>query len=40
MLVLVSEEEYELIKSGALALPEGWGAVEDLDPIELEDAGE
>ncbi len=29
------KEEYELLESGALDLPEGWGAVTDLAPIQL-----
>lgn len=34
VLVLVSKEEYELLESGALDLPEGWGAIADLALIE------
>jgi hypothetical protein len=36
VLVLVSEEEYELLESGKLDLPEGWGSVEVLEQIEFE----
>lgn len=38
VLVLVSEEEYELLKSGALDLPEGWGKVDELSEIEWENS--
>jgi hypothetical protein len=40
VLVLVSEEEYKLLSSGELELPDGWGTIADLAPIDLEDVDE
>lgn len=37
VLVLVNEEEYRLLEEGELHLPDGWGEVDKLTEIRLED---